>query len=632
MTSTPTARTMRHRLPAAAVSAMLLFATLALIPGAPLGADRAEATNTLVPGTSFEIDGNLTSEGGGDWLTPHGAGTTPPPASLPTTGLYYVNENTDVCDSDSDDIGEAKPQVKLEDGPIWRTSIGAVNPASKDVKSIWLGAEKVSTTGTTQDILYIAYELCGSPNTDFALTLYLDGGDGILPFNPADTPTGSTDDILIVFDFDPADITAEMFRFDGTEWGSGAVLSPDAFDAAVSSDEVIGEVAINLAAAGIMPTGSCATITAGEQAASIAGASLTSAVKDVVGVAPIAISSCSALAVTKITEPNITSPALFDYTISRDGGGSVYDPTTLDVSGVHRTTEPASPTTTAKASIAAGETDVWVNLISHPDYAINEDAPLPSGWAIGGLTCTYTDIFAPGSPIETVTIHDGTDYTGETFPLPPVTFNNAPVPLPECTITNTTSAVVVTKSGVGDPGQSFQFDISASDGSAAGFELQPGGSYGPTAFAPSTVVEIVEHAVTADPTWTHTSTVCTYAGDAGPVEVWNSSNPDQGLSPEFATVAGETITCVFANAQDGKIVVAKQTDPDGSAESFDFTTSFGPPFSLSDDQSAESASLSPGTYSVAESTPPTGWTLASATCSDGSDPSAITLDPGETVT
>jgi hypothetical protein len=37
-------------------------------------------------------------------------------------------------------------------------------------------------------------------------------------------------------------------------------------------------------------------------------------------------------------------------------------------------------------------------------------------------------------------------------------------------------------------------------------------------------------------------------------------------------------------------------------------------------------------YSVSEINIPAGWLLTSATCDDGSDPSAINLDPGETVT
>jgi hypothetical protein len=76
--------------------------------------------------------------------------------------------------------------------------------------------------------------------------------------------------------------------------------------------------------------------------------------------------------------------------------------------------------------------------------------------------------------------------------------------------------------------------------------------------------------------------------------------------------------------------VAKETDPDGSSESFEFGTDYGPNFFLTDGGPNESAHLPPGTYSVSELTT-SGWTTT-ASCSDGSPPSAIALDPGETVT
>jgi hypothetical protein len=52
---------------------------------------------------------------------------------------------------------------------------------------------------------------------------------------------------------------------------------------------------------------------------------------------------------------------------------------------------------------------------------------------------------------------------------------------------------------------------------------------------------------------------------------------------------------------------------------------------LSDGPTENSGDLPPGTYSVTE-TVPAGWDLESATCSDGSNPSSISLQAGETVT
>jgi hypothetical protein len=96
--------------------------------------------------------------------------------------------------------------------------------------------------------------------------------------------------------------------------------------------------------------------------------------------------------------------------------------------------------------------------------------------------------------------------------------------------------------------------------------------------------------------------------------------------------ADETATCTFSNTHLGNIIVEKQTIPDGATESFEFTPSYGSSFSLSDGQTNDSGPLPADIYSVSETALPAGWTLSSATCSDGSAPDAINLDVGETVT
>jgi hypothetical protein len=83
-----------------------------------------------------------------------------------------------------------------------------------------------------------------------------------------------------------------------------------------------------------------------------------------------------------------------------------------------------------------------------------------------------------------------------------------------------------------------------------------------------------------------------------------------------------------------KIIVQKVTvpSPDPTGTSFSFSASYDADgFSLKDGESNNSGDLNPGTYSVSE-TVPANWSLTSATCSDGSDPSAIDLGPAETVT
>ncbi len=77
----------------------------------------------------------------------------------------------------------------------------------------------------------------------------------------------------------------------------------------------------------------------------------------------------------------------------------------------------------------------------------------------------------------------------------------------------------------------------------------------------------------------------------------------------FVVAAGETVTCVFSNVQRGSIIVAKETLPDGSAQGFEFSPSWGDAFTLADGQSNDSGLLEPGSYSVGE-TVPEGWDLS----------------------
>jgi hypothetical protein len=102
------------------------------------------------------------------------------------------------------------------------------------------------------------------------------------------------------------------------------------------------------------------------------------------------------------------------------------------------------------------------------------------------------------------------------------------------------------------------------------------------------------------------------------------------------------VTCTFAVSTRAKIVVVKDARPDAEQD-FDFTTGGGlspTSFQLDDDgvenddrPSKQVFIVDPGSgYSVAEETPPVGWELTSAGCSDGSPPGNIDVAAGETVT
>ncbi len=105
-----------------------------------------------------------------------------------------------------------------------------------------------------------------------------------------------------------------------------------------------------------------------------------------------------------------------------------------------------------------------------------------------------------------------------------------------------------------------------------------------------------------------------------------------GSAPAAVSLAAaETVTCTFTYGKRGKIVVDEVTVPSGDPQAFAFVAA-GESFSLTDAQAPhQGALLVPGTYSVVQ-TLPAGWDLASAVCSDGSSPSAVSVSAGETVT
>jgi uncharacterized repeat protein (TIGR01451 family) len=179
-----------------------------------------------------------------------------------------------------------------------------------------------------------------------------------------------------------------------------------------------------------------------------------------------------------------------------------------------------------------------------------------------------------------------------------------------CVFTNEKDArIVVEKQTLpnGDP-QSFHFDASYD---ADGFDLTDGQQNNSGDLDPG------NYSVSEDlpAGWDLESAVCS-----------------DGTPAAISLQAGEVVTCVFTNEKDARIVVEKQTDPDGAAQTFSFTASYDADgFSLSDGQSNNSGDLDPDTYSVSE-TVPANWVLTSAVCSDQSSASAIELSAGEVVT
>ncbi|HET7735187.1 MAG TPA: hypothetical protein VFK52_04395 [Nocardioidaceae bacterium] len=128
-----------------------------------------------------------------------------------------------------------------------------------------------------------------------------------------------------------------------------------------------------------------------------------------------------------------------------------------------------------------------------------------------------------------------------------------------------------------------------------------------------------------------TSVTGDFDGDTNRVTT-SLANRTCSFTLNLATDSDDVFSCAFVNTLRGRIIVQKVTQPSGATQSFEFDSNYGSNFFLSDGQSNDSGELTPGTYSVAEVNIPAGWDLVSATCDDGSQPSAIGLGAGETVT
>lgn len=125
----------------------------------------------------------------------------------------------------------------------------------------------------------------------------------------------------------------------------------------------------------------------------------------------------------------------------------------------------------------------------------------------------------------------------------------------------------------------------------------------------------------------------TYSVAATVPEGWEQTGAicDNGGAPAaVALAAGDWVTCTFTHRKLGRIIVEKRTQPAAAAQPFGFTAGYGS-FELRDGERNTSAYLAPGTYAVTE-TPVAGWSPVEVTCDDGSQPGAIELSAGETVT
>jgi Prealbumin-like fold domain len=185
-----------------------------------------------------------------------------------------------------------------------------------------------------------------------------------------------------------------------------------------------------------------------------------------------------------------------------------------------------------------------------------------------------------------------------------------------CVFTNTQNGRIEIEKQTLPNGSAATFDFTGdvsgtlSDGGSTGANVAPGN------------YSSVESAKAG---WALTSIVC----DDG-----NSTGDTATRTASFIVAPGETVRCVFTNTQNGRIEIEKQTLPNGSAATFDFTGDVSGTLS---DGGSTGANVAPGNYSSVESAK-AGWDLTSIVCDDsnstgviGTGVATFIVAPGETV-
>ncbi|MFC9917973.1 prealbumin-like fold domain-containing protein [Agromyces binzhouensis] len=269
-------------------------------------------------------------------------------------------------------------------------------------------------------------------------------------------------------------------------------------------------------------------------------------------------------------------------------------------------------------SLGNGDSQTYDDVLLGTGYTITEDL-LPAGWAFEDLDCSASSGVSPNIVGATVTfdIDDASDVL-------------------DCTYGNQTGGtVIVRKVTQPSPDASdTSFDYSTAFSTLSGatdptFSLKDGEqqTYSDVLFG--TGLTVAEGAL--PPGWELIDVDCSQSSGVTPVIV-------DELVTFTIDDAEDVLDCTYTNRASGSIVVEKITDSGSGSFEFTSTTLSPSPFTLTTTaagaggkDSQTFSNLDPGTYDVAE-TIPDYWNLVSATCDDGSDPSAIGLSPGETVT
>lgn len=604
-------RARRKLLSSVAIAALL--ASGGIVAAALAPAQSASAATLGPIQTSFEIDGN--TAGANDWQGVIGSTPKPPYVTASgdqSTGIIDAQRTWDagttqgspgVCGQNLgiDDIFVSG--TKLDD-PTWPLTTGTAN--DKGDACTGGSAYEVVTDDGVQHTIFYAYWTRYSGSGDMTSYELFQG--------PAD---GRSDDYLIEFNYNSGgggSTSVNVLGWNGFAWvpTGGTIVYQAAVGANTDTNTTgnaatFGEMAVDLTASGLLPSdGACRTfLDAGFITKTGEGGPAT--LKDIlVSDHPITLSNCGGLVVEKVANPaDATSEDVFDYTVTRTGGGTVHDGTLTGP------VLPQANNNAIAAPIGVGDTHTWGNVFAGSDYQLAETVDAGQPWVHQSTVCTVTN--PSNNQLET--------YTNEPFKL----YIGAQT---TCVITNATSGVTITKLAEGDP-TTFDFTINGTP-----VQVDGGQSSAVTYFVPGSVVTINEIAEVGTPAWHLTDLVCDQ-----PATVSLATG-----SAVVTTVAGQISNCTFTNTQDGQVRIIKNVA--GANGTFDFTSTLpGGNFDLTTEGGTQSKlfeSVAPGTYTVTETSPVPAYDLTSLSCVEDvtgdsvanlvAGTVTVTVQPGELVT
>jgi Prealbumin-like fold domain len=300
-------------------------------------------------------------------------------------------------------------QGTKEDDPVVSVVTGAIPPKKSDLTRFYVASEFAGNS----NFLYLAWErsnVLGSANVEFEINKSTQPD---LTTTGTKTLNRSAGDLLITFDFTnggnpvlgllkwvTSGPTTQCFSANALPcWGNrvdlsamgeaeGAVNTVDVTDpiAGVPLPALtFGEAAVNLAAAGVFPAGTCVAF-GSTFLKSRSSASFRAAVKDFVAPQPVNISNCGKISIGKLVDPRGTNQD-FDFTSTiPDSAHCTPDPT------------PDSFTLNGAAGVTAPFGQGSANTEFCPDvpagtYTVTEGAD-PPNFVLFLLRCA---VIGPGS-------------------------------------------------------------------------------------------------------------------------------------------------------------------------------------------------------------------------------------------